>query len=147
MNTKKYTDQLHAVDHFGRKITARLAESADVLPHDVTERLRAARVRAIDKRKWVLLQSATDVFLHARSGTATAGHGVSHATWWNKLGIAGLVLALAAGLFTINLIQEELGAQELAEIDTAILTDDLPPSAYIDPGFTQFLKLGDRLDH
>lgn len=147
MNTKQHTEQLRAVDRFGHKITARLADSEDTLPHDVTERLRAARVRAVDKRKWVLLQSATDIFSHARSGTATAGHGASHASWWNKLGIAGLVLTLAAGLFTINLIQDELGAQELAEIDTAILTDDLPPSAYIDPGFAQFLKLGDRIDH
>jgi hypothetical protein len=27
-----------------------------------------------------------------------------------------------------------------AEIDEAILTDDLPPQAYSDPGFTEFLK-------
>ena len=31
---------------------------------------------------------------------------------------------------------------EVAEVDAAILTDDLPPSAYTDPGFAQFLKSG-----
>jgi hypothetical protein len=35
-------------------------------------------------------------------------------------------------------------ARELAEIDVAILVDDLPPDAYADPGFSQFLKV--RLD-
>jgi hypothetical protein len=27
-------------------------------------------------------------------------------------------------------------------VDAALLTDDLPPSAYADPGFAQFLKSG-----
>jgi hypothetical protein len=31
-------------------------------------------------------------------------------------------------------------ANELAEIDSALLIDDLPPAAYADPGFLQFLK-------
>ncbi len=29
---------------------------------------------------------------------------------------------------------------EVAEVDAALLTDDLPPSAYADPGFLQYLK-------
>ena len=28
----------------------------------------------------------------------------------------------------------------MAEVDAALLTDDLPPAAYADPGFVQFLK-------
>jgi hypothetical protein len=28
----------------------------------------------------------------------------------------------------------------LAEVDSALLIDDLPPAAYADPGFLQFLK-------
>jgi hypothetical protein len=35
-------------------------------------------------------------------------------------------------------------AQELAEVDTAILTDELPPNAYTDAGFAQFLKASAR---
>jgi hypothetical protein len=31
-------------------------------------------------------------------------------------------------------------ANELAEVDSALLIDDLPPAAYADPGFLQFLK-------
>jgi hypothetical protein len=28
----------------------------------------------------------------------------------------------------------------LAEVDVALLTDELPPAAFADPGFLQFLK-------
>ena len=49
-------------------------------------------------------------------------------------------MALAAGLVAINVVQNEYRAQEVAEVDAALLTDDLPPAAYSDPGFVQFLK-------
>jgi hypothetical protein len=47
---------------------------------------------------------------------------------------------LLAGLITIHVLQNDLRASELAEIDSALLTDDLPPAAYTDPGFLKFLK-------
>ena len=50
------------------------------------------------------------------------------------------MIALVAGLITVSVMQEENRASELAEIDSALLTDDLPPAAYTDPGFAQFLK-------
>jgi len=50
-------------------------------------------------------------------------------------------VALVVGLVTIKHLQDERRALELADIDTALLTDDLPPSAYTDPGFMRFLKL------
>ena len=50
------------------------------------------------------------------------------------------LLALVAGLIAISVIQNDNRANELAEIDAALLTDDLPPTAYTDPGFAQFLK-------
>jgi hypothetical protein len=52
------------------------------------------------------------------------------------------LLVLAAGLVLIHMVQTERRASELAEIDAALLTDDLPPAAYSDPGFVQFLKAG-----
>ena len=50
------------------------------------------------------------------------------------------VIALVAGLALIQNIMDDDRANELAEIDSALLVDDLPPSAYADPGFLQFLK-------
>lgn len=144
MNNSNLLNDKEAADRFGMKIAARLSDGAADLPHDITERLRAARVQAVDKRKWVLMQTAAGIFDQGRSGTLTVGHGPSHSNWWNRIGAVGLLLTLVIGLFVINAAQDELGARELADIDAAILTDDLPPAAYIDPGFAQFLKSGDR---
>ncbi len=132
------------MDQFGARIAARLSDATNDLPHDVSERLRAARVQAVDKRKSLLLQGASTLFAHGQSGILTASHGGEHASWWQRLGAVGLLLTLVIGLFAINAIQDELGARELADIDVSILTDDLPPAAYIDAGFTQYLKTINR---
>ena len=47
---------------------------------------------------------------------------------------------LVVGLLAINSIQNENRAREIAEVDAALLTDELPPAAFADPGFIQFLK-------
>ena len=132
------------VDQFARHIAAQLTLGNDELPHDISERLRAARVQAVEKRKWVLSQTAADVYAQGHSGTLTLGHGAFRSNWWSRLGATGLLLTLVLGLMTISVIQEESGARELADIDAAILTDDLPPAAYVDPGFVQFLKTHGR---
>ena len=132
------------VDRFARHIAAHLTQGSDDLPHDISERLRAARVQAVEKRKWVLSQAAVDVYAHSHAGILTTGQSAHHSNWWNRLGAAGLLLTLVLGLLTITVIQDETGARELADIDAAILTDDLPPAAYIDSGFVQFLKTHGR---
>jgi hypothetical protein len=38
-------------------------------------------------------------------------------------------------------LAEEKRSNELAEIDVEILTGELPPAAYTDPGFAQFLRV------
>jgi hypothetical protein len=40
----------------------------------------------------------------------------------------------------VDQFSDDFQVQDLAEIDAAILTDDLPPHAYSDPGFAHFLK-------
>lgn len=144
MNSQTLRSSENDEDTFAKRITARLVESEEQLPHDITERLRAARVQAVEKRKQMLLQSSTVLFPHSHSGSLTLGQTGGHSSWWNRLGAAGLLLVLAAGLMIINVIQDDMGAQELADIDTAILTDDLPPAAYVDAGFAQFLKVSKR---
>lgn len=144
MNRHQIQYQEQLVNQLGLKITARLTESTDHMPQDITERLRAARVQAVDKRKLLLQQAANLQFAQHRSGTLTASQAGWHANWWQRLGGAGLLLILAVGLMLINVVQNELGAREMAAIDAAILTDDLPPAAYLDVGFAQFLKSGNH---
>lgn len=132
------TDVLSAqkADRFGRAVAARLSAGTEELDYAVGERLRAARIRALEMRK---LEPVHVPVLVGRGGAATLGEGLS---LWNRIASVLPVLALAAGLVLIHSIQNERRASEIAEVDAALLTDDLPPSAYADPGFVQFLKSG-----
>jgi hypothetical protein len=125
-------------DQFGRRIAARLDAATLELPHDITERLRAARTQAIALRKPVALKAAPSVQVSA-GGQATLG-GDESPGWWHRLASALPLVVLLAGLVTIHVVQNEHRARELADVDAALLTDDLPPSAYADPGFVQYLK-------
>jgi hypothetical protein len=123
-------------DRFGRAVAARLSAGTDELSYEVRERLRAARVRALEARK---LAEVHVPVLVGRGGAATLGEGLS---LWNRIGSVLPILALAAGLVLLHFVQSEHRASEIAEVDAALLTDDLPPAAYADPGFAQFLKSG-----
>ena len=73
--------------------------------------------------------------------TATLGSGDNEGrTWWRALISAVPLVALLVGLVVVDSFQDESGATEVAEIDAALLTDDLPPAAYADPGFVQYLQ-------
>lgn len=137
-NSYHYQNQL-AQDRFGLRVTARLSDAADALPYDISERLRAARAQALGLRKIAVTQTATSIA--ASGGAATFTFGNEHLSWWDRVAAAVPLLALVIGLITITIIQNDKRANEIAEIDAALLTDDLPPAAYADPGFFQFLKI------
>lgn len=133
-----YTMGAHRLaDHFGQRVAARLSQGADNLPHDITERLRVARQQAVAKRKVPLAQP---VFGLAWAGAGSLGG--EHPGLFGRLAAALPAILLAAGLVTISVLQSERRANEVAEVDAALLTDALPPSAYTDPGFLEYLKSG-----
>ncbi|MFT6591329.1 MAG: hypothetical protein ACJA2P_002183 [Rhodoferax sp.] len=137
----QYQNQL-AQDRFGRLVTARLNEANGELDYDISERLRAARMQALSKRKIATLSLASSVTASGASAAMTFGD--DDLRWRDRLAALLPLLGLVVGLIAINVIQNDRRANELAEIDSALLTDDLPPAAYTDPGFVQFLKLGVR---
>jgi hypothetical protein len=137
---KALIDSQQYQDRFGRQVAARLTEGIAELPYGVAERLRAARVQAVAQRKPASLRKAPAIIASGAQATLTFGDdGVGP---WNRLASALPLVALVAGLVLIQNIQDERRASEVAEVDAALLTDDLPPSAYADPGFAQFLKFG-----
>ncbi len=135
-----------AAERFALRVTARLSSGTDELPYDITERLRASRMQALAKRKRVAapVRLAAPAVVHTGGGSAALGRGGQDGgeggSWWNALVSAVPLLALVAGLVMINIAQDESSAHDVAEVDAALLTDDLPPAAYADPGFVQFLK-------
>jgi hypothetical protein len=132
-------NQLEQQDRFARQVAARLGAGTAELPYEVSERLRAARMQALVRRKRVsTLRAASAVSASGGAATLTLGDGPQ--SLWNRLASALPIIALAAGLIVIHTFENDRRASEVAEVDAALLTDDLPPAAYADPGFIQFLK-------
>ncbi len=128
-------------NQFGLKLVSHLSGAGAELPYEVSERLRAARVRAIAARKVASTQSAQEVVTQ-RGGAAALLLGDDGRGFWQRLMASVPLVVLVMGLVGIHMAQNEFRAQEVAEIDSALLTDDLPPSAYTDPGFVHFLRSG-----
>ena len=59
---------------------------------------------------------------------------------WAKLSTLLPAFVLFVGLFCIDAVQDQFRADELADVDLELLTAELPPVAYTDPGFVQFLR-------
>jgi hypothetical protein len=64
-------------------------------------------------------------------------------SWGWRIASALPVLALVVGLWGINVWHQREQVQAATEVDMALLTDDLPPSAYADPGFEEYLSSAD----
>lgn len=126
-------------NRFALKATSYLSAGTADLPYDISERLRAARVQAVSKRKMAQSQSATSV-ISVGSGAALAWGGDEGLSGWSRIALVFPLIALVVGLLTINAVQIDNRAQEVAEVDAALLIDELPPAAFADPGFVQFLK-------
>ncbi|QHI96904.1 DUF3619 family protein [Xylophilus rhododendri] len=143
MNRSTTITQAHLQDEFGERVAARLEQGARGLPQDIGARLKAMRLHAVSRRKVanVRARTASAVFGNG-GGTATLSMGGSGPGFWGRLASALPLLALVGGLVAIHVFQTEDRLRELAEVDSDLLTDDLPPSAYTDPGFIEFLKHG-----
>ena len=127
-------------DRFALKATSYLSASTADLPYDISERLRAARVQAVLNRKIATTQTVGNtVHMGGNTAALTWGSG-DGGGWWARIGSVMPLIALVVGLLAINSIQNDNRAQEVAEVDVALLTGDLPPAAFSDPGFVQFLK-------
>lgn len=129
---------MHRIDQVGRSISRCLNEHAADLPHDITERLRVARMQALVQRK----PEPVRIFVPqlASAGGLGMGHSDEGLNLWSRLASALPLIVFLFGLATIHVFQNEHRANEIAQLDTELLIDDLPPAAYTDPGFLIFLK-------
>jgi len=125
------------VDQVGQSLARRLNEHATVLPHDISERLRVARMQALAVRKREPVLAFKPELVTAGGPATGSFEGLNI---WNRLGSALPLIVLLMGLALIHIVQNEHRSIELASIDAELLTDDLPPDAYTDPGFLVFLK-------
>jgi hypothetical protein len=130
----------HLQNQFGLRVAARLDMASQDLPHEISERLRAARTRAVSARLRTQPQSQVRRDVVTQGGVALLHFGDEGLNLWSRLASLIPLIALVAGLALISDFFDDQRANELAEVDSALLIDDLPPAAYADPGFLQFLK-------
>jgi hypothetical protein len=115
---------------FGNKVRHLLNQGLELDPAKC-ERLRAARELALERQRpepAPALRWADNVL-----GSFDGWRGLSTRV---LLPLAVLVLAVS-GIYTW---QEKRRLAELVEIDSQLLTDDLPIDAYLDRGFQNWLK-------
>lgn len=122
---------------FAYKIRRALNESAENLSTPTLDRLAQARALALSRKK------ATPSAVLALRGILAGNSGLSLGqapSWLMKFSIMIPLLVLIVGMFTIYEYQQQEQADELADIDVAVLADELPPDAYLDNGFSAYLK-------
>lgn len=119
------------------RIAGALSQRSDALPHDIAERLRVARLRAVDRARELRKLSAAPV-QQAQGGGTLAMSGPP--SWWLRVASFAPLALLLLGLMFIQRSYVDQQVRAAAEIDAAILTDDLPPQAYSDQGFAEFLR-------
>lgn len=135
-NATSHAAGRHALEaRIGLRIAARLSERAEQLPPDVSERLRFAREQALERAR-VAAKASGSVALGG-GGAAVLG---GHPNWWMRLASALPIVTLAVGLVLIQYWHNQAQIERAAEIDAALLSDDVPPWAYADAGFVEFLK-------
>lgn len=133
-DVKHFTNDIDLLEtRLAARVTALLSEPSQSLAPDVIERLRFARERALAQAR-----VARETAVVHQGGAAVMGR---LGGWWSRLGAVVPVVALVVGLMAVNQWNQSERAHAAAEIDAVLLSDQLPPSAYADPGFVAFLKL------
>lgn len=123
---------------FARNIAARLSERAENVAPEIGERLRFAREKAVEAGR--LARIGGEVQGVALTSRGAAILGFSRSPWWLRIASALPLVALVGGLVLIQDSQTRSQISVAAEVDAALLGDDLPINAYRDAGFVEYLK-------
>ncbi len=123
---------------FGLRVASMLSEHSEQLPHDLRERLKFAREQAI-RQMQASRAAAPAAAGGVRLGNALSLFGGEGPRWLRWVSVLPL-LALVGGLFLIQYEHSKVQIEVAADVDAALLADDLPPAAYRDAGFIEFLK-------
>lgn len=123
------------------RLAGLLTTQAQSLPHDVNERLRFAREQALSRARQARLQTAggANAVANGAGTAALAGFG-RLSGWWPQAASVLPLLVLVSGLLMIDRWVTREQVLAAAEIDAQLLSDTLPPAAYSDPGFAEYLR-------
>jgi Protein of unknown function (DUF3619) len=117
-------------------MTAQRRHADQDLLQDISERLRVAREQAVARARHVQRQASAPL-VSLQGGTAALG---GPDPWWQRLASLLPLLVLAAGLMLVGQWTTREQVLAATDIDAILLSDEVPPDAYADPGFAEFLK-------
>ena len=124
--------------NFAYKVRHALNQSLDYLPPATVDRLVAARQQALAAkgRNDVPLRAVAPAFAFA---SQLGGFFRNATPWLNRAGLVIPLIVLALGLPSMFKYEQQKRLSETADIDAAVLSDELPLSAYLDHGFSAYL--------
>ena len=119
------------------KVRHALNENLDTLSPEVSARLNFARSIALSRKK----NDAPLRILNTQGVLAgNIGDFLNRPfSWLGRIGLALPLLAFIIGLIGIYEFEQQQHIFETAEIDMAVLSDELPLVAYLDHGFNAYL--------
>ncbi|MBU3539095.1 DUF3619 family protein [Polynucleobacter sp. UK-Gri1-W3] len=136
---KNFDDQFTQtqVDQFGQASAALLRQGTQSIPQNIKDRLYAARMKALSVRKPEKVRIQKQVLAGTARNWTSSSNGL-----WDTVGWIAPLVVLVFGLIGIAQWQDDSRINDIAEVDAALLSDDVPPDAYADNGFMAFLKNG-----
>ncbi|RKP43703.1 DUF3619 family protein [Trinickia fusca] len=129
---------------FAQRICRALDENTASLPTSTLDKLATARRTALARKKPepVAAPAFAPVLAHAGGsfGTPRADAPRERVSPLRRLARAWPLVALVVGVVVVAYWEDVQRAKELADIDAAMLSDDLPLNAYLDHGFNAYLS-------
>jgi hypothetical protein len=127
---------------FARQVRRALDENAASIPSATVDRLAVARRAALARKKPEIVSAP--VFVPALAGAGMPAMPQPEAprrrSPLRRFALAWPLVALVVSLVGIAYWQDQQRTAELADIDAAMLSDDLPLNAYLDHGFNAYLS-------
>ena len=125
-------------DELATRIARLLDEGSEGLTKAQRERLAQARRLAVSRHQ--AQAQAQPALVPAWAGP------FSRFTEQSVMGVRYLIpfAALLLGLLGVVYVNTSTVSSEMADIDTGLLTDELPLNAYLDQGFDSWLKRSSR---
>ncbi|PMS35994.1 uncharacterized protein DUF3619 [Trinickia symbiotica] len=130
---------------FAHNICRALDENAASLPASTVEKLAAARLVALARKKPEALAARAFVPVLAHAGgepsmSPRSAPRERRVSPFVRMLRAWPVIALVVGVAAIAYWENLQRSAELADIDAAMLNDELPLNAYLDHGFNAYLS-------
>ena len=123
-------------DQFGLTAAALLRQGTQSLPAGIKDRLYIARLKALSVKKPEKVRIVQHVFASSSGSWFTGSR-----SFWDNVGWLAPLAVLVFGLIGIAQWQQDSRINDIAELDVALLTDDVPPDAYADRCVSGFLKI------